>query len=279
MRTLVHLSDLHFGRVDPELLDPLRELVHRIAPTVVVVSGDLTQRAKSEQFEEARAWLDTLPGPQIIVPGNHDISLYNVFRRFVLPLDRYKRHITEDLDPVYIDDEVAVLGVNTARSLTWKDGRVNKEQVEKIRATLASLPPDVVRVVVTHHPFDLPEGCTEEDDLVDRAHMAMDAFAESGVDLLMAGHLHKSHAGNTQARYKISEYAALVVQAGTATSTRGRGEVNSFNVIRTEPQKIEVDRYGWDEIHKQFQILQTEKFMRSGNVWAEVNEGLYAAGI
>jgi 3',5'-cyclic AMP phosphodiesterase CpdA len=278
MRTLVHLSDLHFGRVDPELLDPLRELVHRIAPTVVVVSGDLTQRAKSEQFEEARAWLDTLPGPQIIVPGNHDISLYNVFRRFVLPLDRYKRYITEDMDPVYIDDEVAVLGVNTARSLTWKDGRVNKEQVEKIRATLASLPPDVVRVVVTHHPFDLPEGA-EEDDLVDRAHMAMDVFADVGVDLLMAGHLHQSHAGNTQARYKISEYAALVVQAGTATSTRGRGEVNSFNVIRTEPQKIEVDRYGWDAVHKQFQILATEKFMRSGNIWAEVNEGLLAAGI
>jgi 3',5'-cyclic AMP phosphodiesterase CpdA len=220
MRTLVHLSDLHFGRVDPELLDPLRDLVHKIAPTVVVVSGDLTQRAKSEQFEEAKAWLDTLPGPQIIVPGNHDISLYNVFRRFVLPLERYKRYITDDLDPVYIDEEVAVLGVNTARSLTWKDGRVNKEQVAKIRETLAGLPKNLVRVVVTHHPFDLPEGCTEEDDLVDRAQMAMDAFAETGVDLLMAGHLHKSHAGNTMARYKISEYAALVVQAGTATSTR-----------------------------------------------------------
>jgi 3',5'-cyclic AMP phosphodiesterase CpdA len=278
MRTLVHLSDLHFGRVDPELLGPLRELVHRIAPTAVVVSGDLTQRAKSEQFEEARAWLGTLPGPQIIVPGNHDISLYNVFRRFVLPLERYKRHITDDLDPIYIDDEIAVLGVNTARSLTWKDGRVNKEQVEKIRATLAGLPPEVTKVVVTHHPFDLPKGA-DEGDLVDRAHMAMDAFADCGVDLLMAGHLHQSHAGNTEARYKISEYAALVVQAGTATSTRGRGEVNSFNVIRIEPQKIEVDRYGWDAVHKQFQILATEKFMRSGNIWAEVNDSLYAAGI
>jgi 3',5'-cyclic AMP phosphodiesterase CpdA len=278
MRTLVHLSDLHFGRVDAELLDPLRELVHRIAPTAVVVSGDLTQRAKSEQFEEARAWLDTLPGPQIIVPGNHDISLYNVFRRFVLPLERYKRYITEDLAPVYIDDEIAVLGVNTARSLTWKDGRVNKEQVEKIRATLAGLPPELTRVVVTHHPFDLPKGA-EEGDLVDRAHMAMDVFAECGVDLLMAGHLHQSHAGNTQARYKISEFAALVVQAGTATSTRGRGEVNSFNVIRVEAQKIEVDRYGWDAVHKQFQLLATEKFMRSGNIWAEVNEGMFAAGI
>jgi hypothetical protein len=122
-----------------------------------------------------------------------------------------------------------VLGVNTARSLTFKDGRVNKEQVAKIRATLDGLPPNVTRVVVTHHPFDLPQGA-EERDLVDRAGMAMEVFAGRGIDLLMAGHLHMSHAGNTQARYKISEYAALVVQAGTATSTRGRGEVNSFNV-------------------------------------------------
>ncbi|MFK3738752.1 metallophosphoesterase family protein [Massilia sp. TN1-12] len=278
MRTLVHLSDLHFGRVDPALLDPLRDLVHRIAPTAVVVSGDLTQRAKSEEFEQARAWLDTLPEPQIIVPGNHDISLYNVFRRFVLPLDRYKRYITDDLDPVYIDDEIAVLGVNTARSLTFKDGRVNKEQVAKIRETLSGLDPKLTRVVVTHHPFDLPAG-SEESDLVDRAGMAMDVFKDLGVDLLMAGHLHLSHAGNTQARYKISEYAALVVQAGTATSTRGRGEVNSFNVIRIERERIEVDRYGWDTVHEQFQVMATEKFMRAGNVWTEQAEGLYAAGI
>jgi 3',5'-cyclic AMP phosphodiesterase CpdA len=276
MRTLVHLSDLHFGRVDAALLDPLRDVVERIAPDVVVVSGDLTQRAKSEEFEAARAWLDTLPGPQIIVPGNHDISLYNVFRRFVLPLERYKRYITDDLDPVFIDDEIAVVGVNTARSLTFKDGRVNQEQVDKIRATLAGLDPDITRVVVTHHPFDLPGA--DDADMVDRADMAMTAFSELGIDVLMAGHLHLSHAGNTQARYKISEYAALVVQAGTATSTRERGEVNSFNVIRIEAQRIEVDRYGWDAVHAQFALLGTEKFIRSGNIWAEHTEGMMAAG-
>ncbi|WP_426176396.1 metallophosphoesterase family protein [Massilia sp. TWR1-2-2] len=278
MRTIVHLSDLHFGKVDEELLEPLRTLVTNIAPDVVVVSGDLTQRAKSEQFEAARDYLDSLPGPQIIVPGNHDISLYNVFRRFFQPLDRYKRYITTDLDPIHIDDEIAVLGVNTARSLTFKDGRVNEEQVAKIRQQLSGLPKHITRIVVTHHPFDLPH-TEDEDDLVDRAPMAMKEFAECGVDLLLAGHLHLSHSNSTADRYPISEYAALVVQAGTATSTRGRGEVNSFNVLRAESGKVEVDRYGWDVLGKQFSLMKTEKFMRSGEVWAAHTDGMFAAGI
>jgi 3',5'-cyclic AMP phosphodiesterase CpdA len=278
MRTLVHLSDLHFGRVDEALLDPLRELVHRIAPDVVVVSGDLTQRAKSEQFEAARAWLDTLPGPQIIVPGNHDISLYNVFRRFLQPLTRYKRYITDDLDPIYVDSEIAVLGVNTARSLTFKDGRVNKEQVASIKAQLAGLDKDVTRVIVTHHPFDLPL-TADDDDLVDRAPMAMEAFAECGVDILLSGHMHTSNSKSTADRYQFGEYAALVVQAGTATSTRGRGETNSFNVVKVAPDVVEVERYGWDVISSSFSLMKVEKFFRSGNVWAAHTDGLYAAGL
>lgn len=278
MRTLVHLSDLHFGKVDSTLLDPLRQLVHQIGPDVVVVSGDLTQRAKSEQFEEAKAWLDTLPGPQIIVPGNHDISLYNVFRRFLQPLTRYKRYITDDLDPIHVDEEIAVLGVNTARSLTFKDGRVNKVQLAKIKEELAGLDRRITRIIVTHHPFDLPE-TYDDGHLVDRAPMAMKAFADCGVDLLLSGHMHASHAGNTSERYQMSEYAALVVQAGTATSTRGRGEVNSFNVVRVEHDRVEVDRYGWDAVGLEFSLMKTEPFIRSGNVWAAHMQGLYATGI
>jgi 3',5'-cyclic AMP phosphodiesterase CpdA len=278
MRTIIHLSDLHFGRVDQALLGPLRDLIHSIAPSVVVISGDLTQRARSEQFEEAKAFLDTLPGPQIVVPGNHDISLYNVFRRFVKPLDRYKRYITDDLDPVYVDEEIAVVGVNTARSLTIKDGRVNKEQVAKIREQLTGLDPRLTRIVVTHHPFDLPT-TFEEEDLVDRAPMAMEVFAECGVDVLLAGHMHVSHAASTASRYQIDAYAALVVQAGTATSTRGRGEVNSFNLLRVEHERVEVDRYGWDMLTNTFRVIVTEKFLRSGNVWAPASEGMLAAGL
>jgi 3',5'-cyclic AMP phosphodiesterase CpdA len=278
MRTLVHLSDLHFGRVDPALLAPLRELVEGIAPDVLVVSGDLTQRARPEQFEEARAFLDSLPGPQIIVPGNHDISLYDVFRRFVLPLQRYKRYISEDLEPVYIDEEIAVIGVNTARSLTIKDGKVSRRQIDGIRARLAGLPKELTRIIVTHHPFDLPEHF-EKRDLVNRAPRAMQVFAETGVDILMAGHMHHSHAGSTAERYQISEYAALVIQAGTATSTRGRGETNSFNVLRVEQQMVEIDRYSWDTVRTGFHIVNTEKFMRAGRVWTPHVDGMLAAGL
>ena len=117
MRTIVHLSDLHFGRTDPELVEPLISAIRRLNPTLLAVSGDLTQRARSHQFREARAFLDALPQPKIVVPGNHDIPLYNLYNRFFQPLDKYRRHITDDLQPTYSDDEMIVVGVSTARSL------------------------------------------------------------------------------------------------------------------------------------------------------------------
>ncbi|MES2263339.1 MAG: metallophosphoesterase [Pseudomonadota bacterium] len=268
MRTLVHLSDLHFGRVDAALLAPLRARVEQLRPDLIVVSGDLTQRARSAEFIEARAWLDTLPGPQIVVPGNHDIPLYNVAARFLTPLVKYRRHITANLAPEYADDEIVVLGLNTARSLTFKDGSVNREQIDLLQQRFAALPEGLTRIVVTHHPFDLPEHY-DEDDLVDRAPMAMEAFSRCGVDLLLAGHLHASHAGNSAQRYRIDGYAALVVQAGTATSTRQRGETNAFNVIRVEPEQLTVERHSWQAEARDFILAGTEVFRRSGDVWQQ----------
>src|SRR6185436_538086 len=133
MRTVIHLSDLHFGRVDERLLDPLIKTITEAKPSLVAVSGDLTQRARSQQFIEARAFLDALPQPQIVVPGNHDIPLHNIFARFLQPLDKYRRYITDELQPGFADEEMVVVGVSTARSLTFKGGRINQEQVALVR--------------------------------------------------------------------------------------------------------------------------------------------------
>jgi 3',5'-cyclic AMP phosphodiesterase CpdA len=266
MKTVVHLSDLHFGRVDAQLIDPLIKTIGDINPDLVAVSGDLTQRARAHQFREARAFLDALPQPQIVVPGNHDVPLHNVFTRFLRPLDKFKRYITDDLLPVYADEEIVVAGVNTARSLTIKGGRINKRQVAHIREQLCALGEEVVKVVVTHHPFDLPEGYNAR-ELVGRARMAMTGLADCGADLFLAGHLHVSHTGHTAKRYKIGGHSALVVQAGTASSTRGRGEANSFNVIRIGGPDIAVERFTWQPASASFTVLSVEHFRQTSDGW------------
>ena len=245
MRTLAHLSDLHFGRVDPAVLEPLRRKLHALAPNLVVVSGDLTQRARKKQFEAAMEFLDTLPRPQLVVPGNHDVPLYNVFKRFLAPLANYRRIVTQDLSPQFIDDEMAVVGVNTARSFVFKGGRINEEQMEEIRAKLCGLPQHVAKIIVSHHPFHVPEGSSEEDQIVGRATKALEKLAGCGADVLLSGHLHEAHVGHTAERYRIAGVSALVVQAGTATSSRTRESTNSFNVLRLSPHHIEVDTYLW----------------------------------
>ena len=268
MRTVVHLSDLHFGAIDESLLAPLADAVEAARPDLVVVSGDLTQRARSAQFRAAAAWLRTLPGPRLVVPGNHDVPLYDVLRRFLAPLARFRRHIEDEEFPYYEDGEIAAIGINTARSLTFKGGRINREQVAEVARRFAGLPEAVTRIVVSHHPFDLPDGA-EASDLVGRADMAMQAFSGCGVDLFLSGHLHRTHAGNTARRYAIDGFAALVVQAGTAASTRGRGEANSFNVVRIGATDMALETLAWDQGAGRFLPFSRQAFgYVHGRGWA-----------
>ena len=240
VRTVVHLSDIHFGRADPSVVAEVIRSVHEIRPDVVAVSGDLTQRARKHEYQQARDFLDALPKPSIVVPGNHDIPLHNLYHRFYRALDNYRHYITEDLEPFYRDETMAILGLNTARSLTVKGGRINEEQISRIAEHFAALPEELTKILVTHHPFDLPS-TFERRDLVGRAPAAMLSLARCGVDLLLAGHFHVSHSGPTSVRYNTGGYSAVFVQAGTACSTRERGERNSFNVIRADSDTIEVE--------------------------------------
>ena len=269
MRTLIHLSDLHFGRVDATIIEPLLKFITITKPDLVAVSGDFTQRARPAQFKEARAFLDQIRFPWLAVPGNHDIPFYNVAARFLRPLHQYRRHICSDLSPFFSDDEFAVVGLNTARSLTTKYGRVNDAQLKTLAQRFRPLDPDIIRVVVTHHPFDLPANYTDRRQVVGRAAQAIAALAESGVDLILSGHLHLAHTGLTAARYKVTGHSALVVQAGTATSTRGRGEANSFNVLRIEPSRIVVERILWNPKTRELALAGTASFVRDAEIWRQ----------
>ncbi len=265
MRTVVHLSDLHFGRTNPSILAPLQEFVRGVQPSLVAVSGDLTQRARTREYIDARQFLRGLPFPQIVVPGNHDVPLRNPFNRFVKGLAGYKEYITDDLQPSFIDEEIAVVGVNTARALTWKDGRINRTQLERLRRLLEPLDSEHIKVVVTHHPFDLPEGA--EGHVVGRSRVAIKTLARCGVDMLLAGHFHIADTGYTAKRYNVAGFSALIVSAGTTTSTRGRGQPNSLNVITIERPKITIARHTWRPERNRFDLFSTEAFQKTTEGW------------
>ena len=236
--TIAHLSDLHFGRVDGSLAEALLTDLAALAPTLVVVSGDLTQRARRTQFRDARRFLDRLPAPYLVVPGNHDIPLYDVVRRAFKPLDRYRETITGDLAPTYLDDALAVLGLNTARPSVWKEGRISKAQLALIR-WLGSVDGARLRVLVTHHPFIPPPG--RETPLVRRGAEALRIAAECGVDVCLGGHLHVGYTGDGRAYHPGLGRSIVVVQAGTAISNRRRGEPNGYNFLRVTRDQLEVE--------------------------------------
>ena len=269
MKRIAHISDLHFGAADDRVAERLAESIEGLRPNLLVVSGDLTQRARRSQFREARAFLDRLEFPQLIVPGNHDVPLYNVFDRFVNPLENYQRYITQDLAPFYSDEGLAVAGVNTSRSLTLKGGRISVSQIEAVRERMLAAGETALKVVVTHHPFDVPDG---EDDraIVGRARIAMPAIASCGADVFLAGHLHVSHVAHSARRYDLpGGYSALIVQAGTAISSRSRGEANSFNVLDFEAPRLTIRRLECRDPGEPFAYAGAEYFVRTTQGWVE----------
>jgi 3',5'-cyclic AMP phosphodiesterase CpdA len=266
MKTIAHLSDLHFGRDDPAVADAIvRDLAEK-APSLVAVSGDLTQRARARQFRAARAFLDRLPSPLLAVPGNHDIPLINVFARFLGSLRGYRRFIAADPEPFLHDEEIAVMGVNTARPGKWKDGRLSLAQIERIRAGFGPIPERVFKVIVTHHPF-IPQPSEREHALVERGFEALQAAERAGVDLLLAGHLHFGFTGDVRPHYLSIRRSMLVAQAGTATSHRHRGEPNTYNWIVVDPPHLSIEVRSYDG--GAFGTRAVTRFVKRDDEWVK----------
>lgn len=268
MPTLAHISDLHFGTERPEVSAALRADLRETAPDLVVVSGDLTQRARSRQFAAAADYLRSLPQPQLVVPGNHDVPLFDVARRFLAPLGRYSRYISPVLDPVHEAAGLLVLGINTARSLTWKSGRISCRQIRHLEERLAGS--DVAfKVVVTHHPFIPPPGPDSDQGgirLVGRAALAMEVIDHGGVDLLLSGHLHHGYSGDTRTQYPTARRGVVAVQAGTAISGRVRSDPNGYNRITLVGDRMEVAIRAWRSAG--FETAQVSEYRRGPEGWS-----------
>lgn len=269
MSLLAQISDLHFGREDPQVAKALLADLRRAEPALVAVSGDLTQRARRSQFRDARAFLDRLPAPWLAVPGNHDIPLYNILRRTFVPLRRYKRYMTEEVAPFVQANGFAVLGLNSARSLALKEGRLSLAQIASIPVRLREADEAAWRIVVTHHPFLEPREHTAV-NLVGRSRIALKALAASGVAVVLAGHAHLGYHGLAAGPERAEKDRILVVQSGTSTSTRRRGEPNSYNLLERKGDVLRLEVRAWNG--DAFEPRAEARYRRTDERWEKLTE-------
>ncbi|NND97605.1 MAG: 3',5'-cyclic-nucleotide phosphodiesterase [Pirellulaceae bacterium] len=268
---ILHLSDLHFGPPYlPHVGQALLDIAPEMEPDAIVVSGDLTQRAKREQFVAARKFLDQLPDrPMLVIPGNHDVPLYRIRERLVEPHVLYRELISDDLNPVLRLDNAILVGIDsTAPRRAISNGRITPSQLDHCRKVFESAPPGLARIIVAHHHF-APAPDYLHDQTMPKARRAINSFVDQGVELILGGHLHRAYIGNSLNFYRGNhrDQGIVIVQCGTSTSRRGRGperEKNSFNMIEIQPDLMTVTHYMYFEDEQRFAPLSRHQFPRLG---------------
>jgi 3',5'-cyclic AMP phosphodiesterase CpdA len=272
MPDILHISDLHFG---PNFLPDRAEAVLRIVntrrPELVVVSGDLTRRAKPDQFRQARAFLDRLDVPVAVTPGNHDVPLYRVFERFLAPHRNYQEFISDELNTVHRLPGLTVVCVDSTRRFTFTNGRIRRWQLEFAARAFAESAADELKVVVTHHHLAPPPDF-EGGNVMPGARRAIEAFTDMGVHLILAGHMHRSYIGDSLDFFpgRDRERGIVIVQCGTTTSARGRGRErlkNSLNYIGVSESEIRISHYLWRSSKDAFWPHSEHRFGSRANVW------------
>ncbi len=275
VRQILHLSDVHFGPPHRgEVSDGVVELARRRSPDLVVISGDLTQRAKPGQFRQARAFVDRFEMPTLAVPGNHDVPMYRFWERLLEPFGAYREHFATELEPTFEDEEMLVVGVNTAFNWTVKEGRVTRAGLSRLRRLLNEASPGGAsggratagraRIVVAHHPM-VPAPRFDTQRVVGNAHAAVELLASSGVEMVLSGHLHQAWIGTTEAYYPSGGRPALLVHSGTSTSSRGRHSErrrNTCNWIRLEGGAIEISHLRWSPDAGRFREQSRHRYPR-----------------
>lgn len=266
MKRIAHISDLHFGKTNPRVVLALEEDLDHFEPDLLVVSGDLTQRAKTHQFEAARGFLDGLPYARLVVPGNHDIApLWSPLKRAFDPYGGYCRYFPPALNTFFADDQMLVIGLNTVQPFRWKEGSVSHEQINWIE-TLVARNPGTFHVLVAHHPLLH----IEERDLQFRIHRhepLLEMLGRVGIDLVLTGHLHEAYNGPAARAFGVTD-AILVAQASTATSTRLRGHLNAYNRVTLQGPNVHIELRSFDG--ECFQSACVGNYERRAGLWRSI---------
>lgn len=249
MTTLLHISDMHFGTEQPLVVAALRALALANKPDVLIVSGDITQRAKPAEFAEARAFCDSLQaGHLLAVPGNHDIPLFNLFDRAFQPYGHYRKAFGQALEQHVATPTLNISTVNTSRAWRHKNGEVSSAQIDRVCSQLSRATAQQLRVVVVHQPVYVPRP-QDEHDRLRGWQPAVRAWSAAGADMVLGGHIHLPYVRELSVPVAGLARRMWCVQAGTAVSRRVRREApNSVNLIKFLPaaQGLHCSVERWD---------------------------------
>ena len=279
MATLLHLSDLHFGKpFRPNVAEAVLAHSRELQPDVVVVSGDFTQRARAQQFQQAAEFLKQLNSPVVVTPGNHDVPFYRFWERLLNPYRNYRRYISEDLNSVTEVAGMIIVALNSSRRFTLTNGRIRRSQLEFASRAFEAADDPLTRIVVTHHHLAPPPGF-ERTNVMPYARRALKTFTALGVDLILAGHMHSAYIGNSLDFFpgELERRGIAIVQCGTTTSRRGRGREtlrNTFNIIRVEGDVIRVAHNVWIADLGRFMPISEHFFPSAGKQYFDGSTGL-----
>lgn len=262
MTVLLQISDTHFGTEQPPVVEALVRLAREQAPDLVVLSGDITQRARRKQFRAARAFVDRLGVAALLaIPGNHDIPLFNVAARLFYPYANYSREFGIELEPVFESDQLLVITLNTTRFYRHTDGEVSIEQIERVAQRLEQAVPTQLRIVVTHQPVAVTRA-QDETNLLHGRLQAIQRWAQAGADLILGGHIHLPYVLALHQQVTELPHRLWAIQAGTAVSSRVRHEVgNSVNLIRYYGQAAQrreavIERWDYVKSEQNFRAVE-----------------------
>jgi len=277
LATLIHLSDLHFGKPFlPEVAESVLKQSREIKPDVVVVSGDLTQRAKVREFEQAAGFLRKFDAPIVVTPGNHDVPFYRIWERLLTPHKNYKRLVSPELNTLTTIAGMVIVALNSSRRLTLTNGRIRRSQLDFATDAFEHTDAGAARIVVTHHHLAPPPDFIGG-NVMPFARRALKRFTELNVDLVLAGHMHRSYIGSSLDFFPgdVRRRGIVIAQCGTTTSRRGRGRErfkNTFNLIKIDDQVIRIAHHAWIGDLSRFMPISEHYFPRGANQYLDVYE-------
>ena len=263
MTTVLQISDSHFGTERDQVVQALKRLAHQQVPDLVVLSGDITQRARHSQFEAARRFIELLkPAAVLAIPGNHDIPLFNLAARVFAPYSNYARAFGQNLEPEFEGEDLLVIGVNTTRPRRHKHGEVSSAQIDRVAKRLHLATPSQLRIVVVHQPVFVNRA-SDATNLLKGHRQAVPAWAAAGADIIMGGHIHLPYVRSLRDTFPELRRDAWTVQAGTAVSSRTReGAPNSVNVLRCNgtlsTHGCTVERWDYLQACDRFELQDTQ---------------------